>query len=143
MWTMTNDTPFAAERCWVRDKRGAEVWLVAVKGTFLVGPDGTCQLAGKQEPVCLVPRFSGQPGASSPLYDTDLNHTKLGTDVVLNGHAHAPPGRAVPQLDVQLKVGEIDKTLRVFGDRVWQRGLTGLSPGHPERFCRNKAVLAI
>src|SRR3954453_20216732 len=120
MWSITNETPFAAERCWVRDSQGAEVWLVAVKGTFFVLPDGMCQLAEKQEPVCLVPQFRGKAGASSLLYDTDLNHTKLGTDVVLHGHAHAPSGQAVTQIDVRLKLGDVDKTLRVFGDRVWK-----------------------
>ena len=45
MWSVTNRTPYAAERCWVRDKNGAEVWLVAVKGTFLIGPDGVLRKA--------------------------------------------------------------------------------------------------
>ncbi len=38
---LNNKTPFAAERSWVRDRNGAEVWLVAVKGTFNILPDGT------------------------------------------------------------------------------------------------------
>ena len=41
MWQIDNRTPFAAERGWVRDRDGAEVWLVAVKCTFDILPDGT------------------------------------------------------------------------------------------------------
>ncbi len=32
MWALTNETPYSAERTWVRDEIGREVWLVAVKG---------------------------------------------------------------------------------------------------------------
>lgn len=136
MWTITNNTPFAAERCWVRDNDGAEVWLVAVKGTFFIEPDGSTRLADRQEAVCLAPVHRGAPGASSLLYDSDLNHTKVNTDVVLNGHAYAPGGRPASQVDVRLRVAGIDKTLRVFGDRIWKRTLLGLSPGDPQPFER-------
>jgi len=76
MWTLTNNTPFAAERTWVRDKNGAEVWLVAVKGTFSIEPDGSIQLAEEQEEVNIAPKFRGDPQSASLLYDTDLPHTK-------------------------------------------------------------------
>ena len=134
MWTITNSTPFAAERCWVRDRHGAEVWLVAVKATFLIASDGSTLLADQQEKVCLAPKFRDKPGESSLLYDSDLNHTKLNTDVVLNGHAYAPGGRPASQVDVRLRVANVDKTLRVFGDRIWKRTLLGLSPSDPEPF---------
>ncbi len=134
MWTVTNNTPFAAERCWVRDKDGAEVWLVAVKGTFLIASDGSTQIADQQENVCLAPVHRGAPATSSLLYDSDLNHTKLNTDIVLNGHAHAPSGRQALRVDVRLRVASVDKTLRVFGDRIWKRTLFGLSPGEPQPF---------
>lgn len=134
MWTITNNTPFAAERCWVRDRNGAEVWLVAVKGTFLIASDGSTQLADQQEKVCLAPAHRGAPDTSSLLYDSDLNHTKLNTDVVLNGHAYAPSGRRALHVDVRLRVADVDKTLRVFGDRIWKRTLLGLSPSDPQPF---------
>src|SRR5215470_11784720 len=118
MWTITNNTPYAAERCWVRDKNGAEVWLVAIKGTFLIRPDGSTQIADQQENVCLSPVYRGEPGASSVLYESDLQHTKLNTDVVVNAHAYAPHGHPARQIDVNVKVANVNKSLRVFGDRV-------------------------
>ena len=41
MWQVDNRTPFAVERGWVRDQRGAEVWLIGVKCTFDIKPDGS------------------------------------------------------------------------------------------------------
>ena len=136
MWTVTNRTPYAAERCWVRDKNGAEVWLVAVKGTFLIGPDGSTQPADEQEKVCLPPMYRGEPGKSSLLYDTDLNHTKVNTDIIVNGHAFAPNGRPARHVDVTLRGGGVNKTVRVFGDRVWKSSVLGLAMTDPEPFTR-------
>ena len=41
MWSVANKTPFAADRSWVLDKAGNKTWLVVVKATFDVQPDGS------------------------------------------------------------------------------------------------------
>lgn len=134
MWALNNQTPFAAERGWVRDKDGAEVWLVAVKGTFLINPDGSMQLSEDQEEACLAPKFRGVPGESSLLYESDLVHKKSSTDVILQGSAYAPGGEPVTEVDVTLKVATISKTLRVIGDRVWRDSLLGMKMSKPQPF---------
>lgn len=126
MWMIDNRTPFAAERTWVRDQEGAEVWLVAVKGTFDIHPDGTTSVAAKQVAACLSPVFRGDPTTTSLLYDSDLNHKKLRTDVVLSGHAYAPNEEPAKYVDVRLKLGSIDKSVRVFGERIWEESALGL-----------------
>jgi hypothetical protein len=136
MWTITNSTPYAAERCWVRDKNGAEVWVVAVKATFVIAPDGSTQVADQQDKVCLSPVYRGEPGKTSLLYDSDLHHTKLNTDVVLNAHAYAPQGRPTKQIDVTVRVANVHKTLRVCGNRVWKPALIGLKLSEPEPFTK-------
>jgi hypothetical protein len=120
----------------VRDRDGAEVWLVAVKGTFLIGPDGSTSQADVQERVCLSPVYRGQPGKSSLLYDTDLNHTKVNTDLVVNGCAYSPPGRPTRRVDVTLRGPGVNKTVRVFGDRLWKSSAVGLAMTEPEPFTR-------
>lgn len=130
MWQLDNRTPFAAERTWVRDRDGTETWLVAVKATFAVAADGALTVADEQPPVTLIPRHFGKPGQSSLRYESDLQRTKVATDIVVLGSAHAPGGRAVTQLDVGFAVGKVAKALRVFGDRVWKRG----RPGEPQPF---------
>ena len=80
MWRIDNRTPFAAERAWVRDRDGSEIWLVAVKATFDIRPDGTTAIAEEQPPVLRVPEYHGEPGKSSIKYESDLVLTKQTTD---------------------------------------------------------------
>src|SRR5439155_2428396 len=120
MWALDNRTPFAAERTWVRDRDGAEVWLVAVKGTFNISSDGNTHVDEKQAEVQLAPKYSGEPGKSSLLYDSDLPRTKVTTDIILNGHAYAPRGEPTKSVRVSFRVGDLTKSLQVTGDRVWK-----------------------
>ena len=128
MWQLLNRTPFAAERRWLRDRQGAEVWIVAVKASFdIVG--GRTQPASRQPPVLDLPEPVGRPGGSSLRYDADLILTKTCTDVTVVGHAWAPAGRVVDRQDVAFRVGPVHKALRVFGDRQW--GLFGATAPRP------------
>jgi len=124
MWQLDNRTPFAAERVWTRGRDGAEIWLVAVKCTFDILPDGRTRVAPEQPPVTLVPEYLNPdaPQTSSLKYDLDLVRTKTTTDLIVHGHAYAPGGRPVTTLDVGFRVGPIQKLLKVTGDRTWQGG---------------------
>ncbi len=128
MWMLDNRTPFAAERGWVRDRDGAEIWLVAVKATFDILPDGSTTVSKEQPPVLRLPEHHGEPGKSSIKYDADLVLTKTTTDIIVVGQARAPQGRTVKQMDVGFRIGPVQKLLRVFGDRRWG------SMGGPEPF---------
>jgi hypothetical protein len=136
MWQVENATPFAAAGNWVRDRVGAEVWLVAVRCTFLVRSDGTTAVAEEQSPPVLAPAYRGEPGGESLLYDSDFYLTKPTTDVLLHGHAYAPAGEPATRVDVTMQVGEISKTLRVTGDRVYQKGVLGVAAGSAQPFNR-------
>lgn len=134
MWLLTNSTPFAAERTWVRDKDGAEVWLVAVRGSFLIQADGKLVLDTEQTEVSRIPKFSGKAGLSSLIDECDLVHTKVRTDVLVYGSAYSLGGRPATSVNVRLKLANIDKTLRLQGDRRWQRGILGDGLSSPEPF---------
>jgi len=134
VWDVDNQTRFAHDHSWDRDRDGAETWIVVVKGTFDIAPDGSTHPADEQQPVCTVPQYVGEPGASSLRLDTDLLRIKPTTDVLVIGHARAPHGRLVEQLDVTLKLESFEKTLRVVGDRSWTSGVTGLRLGAPKPF---------
>ncbi len=134
MWALENNTPFAAERTWVRDRNGAEIWIVAVKGTWEITRRQTLLLAEKQEPIIRVPTYRDKPGESSLLYESDLVHTKPTTDILLHGTAYAPRGKPVRRVDVTLKVANLSKTLCVFGNRKWNCKTLTLSITEPEPF---------
>ena len=51
---------------------------------------------------------------------------KACADVLLAGTAHAPEGKAVKEMMVSLRCGEVDKSLRITGDRQWRYGLVPL-----------------
>jgi hypothetical protein len=136
MWQVDNRTPFAAERGWVRDRDGAEVWLVAVKCTFDIREDGTTEVAAEQPPVLRAPDYHGEPGKSSLRFESDLVLTKTATDVLVVGHAYAPGGRPVTQMEVGFRVGPLQKVLRVTGNRSW--GASGVAS--PEPFLRMPIV---
>jgi hypothetical protein len=127
MWMLENTTPYAAERNWTRDKRGAQHWLVAVKATFEIQPDGALKLADEQAPPVMAPEYHGEPGRSSLKLDSDLLAAKPGTDIVADASAHAPRGKAAPVVPVSMRVGEVHKQLLVHGNRVYYAG--GLSGG--------------
>jgi hypothetical protein len=137
MLQLDNETPYAAERTIVMDKTGEKSWVVAVKATYRVGADGTTELAAEQAPPLYSAEHIGEPGKSSIRYEADLIPTKPATDVLVNGHAYAPAGRPADAVDVSLRVGPLNKHLRVAGDRRWYKGIAGrLRPSPPARFER-------
>ena len=59
-------------------------------------------------------------------YESDVILDKLHTDFVINGHACAPHGKPVNEMDVAVGFqGSMIKRLRVSGDRSWYRGVMG------------------
>lgn len=140
MWALMNSTAYAADRGFVRDRSGAEVWFVVVKGTFLIRKDGTTTPADAQEEIHQSAQFSGDPAASSLRYESDVLPSRPSTDVVALGHAYSPQGRPASRIEVSLRVGPLFKTLMVSGDRTWQEGLNGLTLSEPERFERMPLV---
>lgn len=129
MWQLDNRTPFAAERGWVRDRDGTEIWLVAVKASFTLQPDGALHVADQQPEALRGPLPRGDAATTSLIADADLVRTKLATDVIVDACAHAPGGKPVTELDVGLAVGGRAKVLKVIGDRVWHgRGIGKPAP---------------
>ncbi|MBL9039900.1 MAG: DUF2169 domain-containing protein, partial [Archangium sp.] len=93
MMLVLNDTPFATGGAPLVDKNGLQHWVVMIKATYSLFPDGTTQLAPEQLPTLLV----GEPrdpasAASSLRYEADLVLDKPLADVIVNGSAYAPGG---------------------------------------------------
>lgn len=129
---LDNATPFAAERYGLNDENGANLLLVVIKGTYEFDRRGEIALAEEQEPIELADQYYGKPGESSVKYASDFSFDKVATDIALTGHAFAPGGRA-KESSVTLQVGNLQKTIRVFGDRYWNRiiGLSSISTPQP------------
>ena len=117
---IVNESPFAVERIVTMDKTGAEILALITKGTYDIVKDmkNPLPLAPEQIPIQSADEYCGEPGKSSVRYESDLSLQKVGTDVVLLGHAYSPQ-KGAREVDVTLTAGKIRKMVRVFGDRVW------------------------
>lgn len=125
MWTIRNQTPYKVANSWGRDKSGCHEWIVAVKGTFDIGLDGTTKIADEQLDPLIIAEHVAASGASSLRYDSDLVGAKATTDIVLNGTAYAPGGRPSEEFQVGMFVGPVSKVLTVRGTRRWGDGVFG------------------
>src|SRR5262245_25642753 len=125
MWDIENSSPFSTERAVVIDKTGERHWVVMVKGTFDLAPDGTTPASAEQVPVFIAPVYRGAEGESSLLYEQDLSAAKPHTDIYLNATAHAPHGYPTREMTVGLGTPAGTKTLLVKGDRRWERNRYG------------------
>ncbi|QRK06335.1 DUF2169 domain-containing protein [Archangium violaceum] len=82
----------------------------------------------------------GDPGSTSIQYECDFAPFKPRADILLNGQAVSPTGRAVDSLLVTLELGTLRKSIRVTGDRRWERGLLGLRSSPPQAFVQMPLV---
>lgn len=130
MLAVDNPTPLPAFLLPGLDQEGRTVVTVVVKATFLLR-EGDPALAEEQAPMRLTDEHTGEPGASSVRYESDLGPQKVGTDVILVGQAWSPT--PVPELEVSLAAGRLRKVVRVFGDRAFFRagGEFGVSAPRP------------
>jgi hypothetical protein len=137
MWMLDNQTPFEAERTWVRDKDGVHHWIVVVKATYDISLDGTLSLAAKPLAPLYASEYNGADGESSLRYEADLVAMKPGTDIYLNAIAYAPGGEPCKKVKVSCRVGQMYKELLVLGERTWRRSLSGrVAPSSPEPFLK-------
>ncbi|MDH3214218.1 MAG: DUF2169 domain-containing protein, partial [Myxococcales bacterium] len=144
MLEVRNRTPYQAAIVPGLDRRGRDFATIAIKGTFdLPGSAATplfLPMAEKQVPLVWADEFYGEPDSSSIKYESEVGPAKIGTDVVLVGHAYAPGGRATQEVDVTLDAGPLSQTVRVFGDRRWSRMLGVAMKSQPEPFERMPLV---
>ena len=103
------------------DLKGTPKLTVIIKCTCdMTGRGSPAPVAAKQLPIFKSDVPGGDEAPDSIRFESDMVPYKPKADVVLVGKAHSP--RANPSelpLDVSLRVGTLEKTIRVFGDRTW------------------------
>ena len=117
------------------DPAGREHLIVIVKGTYAI-PDIGFDLKLKEEQMPLVESdtFIGDPGMSSPIYESDFALYKPFCDVFFHGKAYAPHQQPVRKLQVRMVVGSIDKSFNVIGNRTWYKTMMIAGSITPEPF---------
>ncbi|MCC6418735.1 MAG: DUF2169 domain-containing protein [Gemmataceae bacterium] len=132
---VNNATPFALESLFVADEEGRPLLVPVVKATYVIHPREGLALAEKPVPVNAAGQFWGDPDTSSYKYEPEVAFIKPATDVVLIGHAHAPK-KGTTEVNVTLRVGPLEKAVRVVGDRLWTKAFLGAAPTDPQAFER-------
>lgn len=131
-----NESTFPAAWTMGFEPDGRELLVVIVKATYTIPEPGMpAVLSTDQVPLTEADEFTGEPGLSACLHETDYSHRKPHCDVILNGSAYAPLGRPVDRVRVSLQVGSVlSKSFYVFGDRVWHGDMFSVYPSRPQPF---------
>jgi len=121
MLQLKNNTPFAANLALFPNQQGVDTLYILVCATFKIGRKW--MLVDEQYPPLAEDVYWGDdPQTSSLRYASDYHLGKPQTDIIMLGHAWAPEGKKLSSRDVSLRVGQVSKTVRVFGERQWQNG---------------------
>lgn len=112
---------------------GSERYVI-VKGCYQAPDDGTAR-AGEGMPL-VADTYTGEAEVSAVRYESDFVPFKPRADVLCVGNAYPPGGRPDTECFVRLRVGPVDKSIHVIGDRQWEPALGGLSVrmSRPEPF---------
>jgi hypothetical protein len=121
-----NDTPFVAAALPGLGPEGQPVFTLVIKGTYEVATDGRLAPAAEPVPILYGDEPLGDRGAVR--FEADTAPFKPRADVVVAASACAPGDQPVPFLDVGVRVGERRCTLRVIGDRRWEKESRFSSP---------------
>ncbi|WP_224363363.1 DUF2169 family type VI secretion system accessory protein [Hyalangium versicolor] len=130
-----NLTPFTFEPLFLADEELRPLLVPVLKATFELSPQGKLTLAEEQAPLELAGQKWDDSDESSDRYEPEGAFFKPSTDVVLVGHAHAQE-RGTRELLVALKLGSLQKGVKVIGDRMWFKSLGSIAMTKPVPFER-------
>lgn len=130
---ITNNTPFKAEALPFKGPGNKNILTVIVKGTFDILPDKQAATSHDQIPIAFGDELYDEKNDNiSVKFESDMAPFKPRADIVLTGRAYAQDRRTV--LDVMLRVGNLKKILRIFGNRYWVSSFLAERPSEPEPF---------
>ena len=119
------------------DVAGREYLSLVIKATYdFPAPGGTPTRAKAQRPLIMADEYSGPPGFSAPLWETDFAFRKARCDVVAQGAAYAPAGKPAERVRVGLRVGNWVKQFDVVGPRKWRTLGPSITATRPFPFTR-------
>lgn len=130
MLQLINHTPFAASLSVFSDLDGAECAYAIVKASFEFQA-GSLMLAKQQIPLVATDIYWAEPDKSSLRFAGEFTLPKPATDILLVGNAIAPRENT-RVAEASLRLGSFSKTLRLFGNRCWQKTDLGWEATMPE-----------
>ncbi len=101
-----------------QSRSGSASLTVVCKATYALCPVES-RLADEQDPLHDADRFWNDDPRQALRLASDFAPFKRRADVLLTGHAYAPRGEPSRSIVARLLVGEVDKAIEVFVDRVF------------------------
>lgn len=108
------------------DREGGDLLLVWAALHFELpapGHVGPLALAPEQPPPSAAPLWFGEPGLSSPLWESPIAYRRDTSEVHVRANAHGPAGTRVRELVVGVRVGVCMQQAIVLGERHWTAAL--------------------
>lgn len=115
MLQLVNRSALAAKILTLPDPDGVEALHVIVKATFALSPEAP--LTREQRPVTLADEVVGEGARAWLRRPAEVHPPKPACEVLVEGDAVAPGGRAVPWVDASVVVGAWRRVVSVTGDR--------------------------
>jgi len=97
---------------------GKHILSVLLKRTYRLMPYEPAIRVDEDRPLLGGDKHFADPMNTSVRYEADFVPYKLATDIVIDGSAHAPGGRAVREFTATLAIDRMKKDVRIFGDRT-------------------------
>ncbi|TDK28873.1 DUF2169 domain-containing protein, partial [Rhizobium deserti] len=113
-----NSTQFAAIGFEQAHRDGEDMGVLAVRGRYKIGDDGSLVLAPEQDLV-LVDEYDGDPHRTPMLKAADLIPYKPATDISVIGKTYAPKSKAATEWLAGIRIGELSHVVRANGPRHW------------------------
>ena len=133
MLEVKNKTPFEVAIAPAMDVTLNEYIVVVVKATYKIENNShSLKVADEQLPIYIADDYYDEPDNSSVKNSTDGAMIKSGTDIILNGSAYN--FNRTSYVDTLLKVANIQKYVRVFGNRYWEKAMGGWRISQAESF---------
>ncbi|BEP38251.1 DUF2169 domain-containing protein (plasmid) [Variovorax sp. V59] len=127
--TLENHTPFSALAFSQFHRDGTDMAVLSVRGTFHLVPGAPLVLAPRQDDVELADRYEGDPAHGLLVRPCDIVPFRPAADLTIVGASWAPQGVAARSWITGVRLGKLEKILRVHGPRVWRPATTQQDKG--------------
>ncbi len=120
MIELKNTTPFTADIIMLPNDLGVDCLYTIAKASFEF--KSGLNLCSEQPSIVASDEYIGEGLTATMTQASDYTPLKPSTDIVVVGSAFAPNARPCQSCMVQVRVGVKSLTLKITGDRVWNKG---------------------
>lgn len=131
-----NNTKYPAKLYQTLDGSGQRFASIVVKASYSFPEKNNerARPATQQSEIILSDVFVAEAGLSAPLFESDLAPHKPRCDILIHANAHTTNNKPEKELIVGFQLASCEKKILVTGNRIWKKGLLGLTPSKPAPF---------